>query len=251
MIWLPQRHPGIVSLVGILPFFRSDHSYVYLEINLQSGLDRGKGLWKFNTSHLKDETFCNKIAAFWVEWIKRLIRHFSREKSQQQQHKIKSLNATVKHIQRRINNSEQLPGLMEEVRAELASELLSEAKGAQLHAATWWAEDRESSTAYFLHQEKVQGQQRLISGVKCPDGMLATSTKDTIGVWRDYYFKLFSSDHLVSSIGNINKGHSKNEVIPDLSTNDPPDPYAEPPPSSFLHQDDEDIEAPNPDLNKE
>ena len=216
MIWLPQRYLGLVSSVGIFPFFRSDHSYVYLDINLPSGVDRGKGLWKFNTSHLKDEAFCNEIAGFWVDWrrernrfsslsswwdagkarIKRLIRRFSREKSQQQRRKIKSLNATVEHVQRRIDNGEQLPGLLEEVRAELASELLTEAKGAQLRAATRWAEDGESSTAYFLRQEKVRGQQRLISGVKRPDGTLAASTKDMIGVWRDYYFKLFSSEHL-------------------------------------------------------
>ena len=215
MIWLPQRYLGLVSSVGIFPFFRSDHSYVYLDINLPSGVDRGKGLWKFNTSHLKDEAFCNKIAALWVDWheqnhfsslsswwdagkarIKRLIRRFLREKFQQQRHKIKSLNATIKRVQRRINNGEQLPGLLEEVRAELTSKLLTEAKGAQLRAATQWAEERESSTAYFLHQEKVRGQQHLISGIKRPDGTLTTSTKDMIGVWQDYYFKLFSSEHL-------------------------------------------------------
>ena len=76
MIWLLQQYPGLVSSVGIFPFFRSGHSYVYLEINLPSELDRGKGLWKFNTSHLKDEVLCSEIAAFWADWRHEWISFF-------------------------------------------------------------------------------------------------------------------------------------------------------------------------------
>ena len=62
MIWLPEWYMGLISLVGIFPFFRSDHSYVHLEFNLPSAIEQGKGPWKFNTSHLSDEAFCSEIA---------------------------------------------------------------------------------------------------------------------------------------------------------------------------------------------
>ena len=64
MIWLHERYFGFVSSVRIYPFFRSDHSYVYLEIDLLSAVERGKGLWKFNTTDLSDEAFCSEIAQF-------------------------------------------------------------------------------------------------------------------------------------------------------------------------------------------
>ena len=68
MIWIPSRFLGLVLSVGIFPFFRSDHSYVYLEIDLPFEIERGKGIWKFNTSHLKDESFCAEIERFWTNW---------------------------------------------------------------------------------------------------------------------------------------------------------------------------------------
>ena len=215
MIWLPERYLGSVSSVGIFPFFRSDHSYVYLEINLPSMVERGKGRWKFNTSHLSDET-CHEIERFWVDWrsetgrfhslsswwdagkvrLKGLIRRLSRASSRDKKRKIQALNTAVADIQKRLDNGEQLPGLLEERKAELASELLSEAKGAQLRANIRWAEEGESSTAYFLRQEQVRGQRRLIRAVRRKDGTVAKSPSDILGVWRDYYFALFSSQDL-------------------------------------------------------
>ena len=67
MIWVPTRYLGLVSTVEIFPFFRLDHSYVYLVIDLPFQVERGKGLWKLNTSLLKDASFCAEIARFWAE----------------------------------------------------------------------------------------------------------------------------------------------------------------------------------------
>jgi hypothetical protein len=43
--------------VDIYPFFRSDHSYVFLKVNLPSLPNRGPGVWKLNSSLLSDEEF--------------------------------------------------------------------------------------------------------------------------------------------------------------------------------------------------
>ena len=50
--------------------------------------------------------------------------------------------------------------------------------------------------AYFLRQEQVRGQQSLISEIRRSDSSIATTTKDMLGVWRDYYLQLFSSTSL-------------------------------------------------------
>ena len=37
---------GLVRAVDISPFLRSDHSCVYLELDLPMGVEHGPGLWK-------------------------------------------------------------------------------------------------------------------------------------------------------------------------------------------------------------
>ena len=213
---MPQKYLGLVTSVGIFPFFRSDNSYVHLNINLPFGVKCGKGLWKFNTAHLQEEAFCDKIERFWMQWraekdrflslsswwdtgkarLKRLIRCLSREMTSEKNQTITEFNKRMQVVQKRLNDGEQLPGLLEEIKAELESKLLIKAKGAQLRARIQWAEEGELSTAYFLCQEQVRGQQSLISGIRRRDGSIATTTKDMLRVWRDYYFRLFSSTPL-------------------------------------------------------
>ena len=84
---------------------------------------------------------------------------------------------------------------MKEKKEEEASELLTEAKGAQLRANIRWAEEGGLYSAYFLRQENVRGQWRLIRLIRRSDGAIVKSTKDILDVW-EFYFRLFSSEHL-------------------------------------------------------
>ena len=170
-------------------------------------------MWKLNTAHLRNETFCRQIERFWVQWraekgrflslsawwdagkvrLKSLMISLSKDLARNDNCIIRELNERIKGVQSQVNSGEQLSGLLEELKAELESKLLSKAKGAQLRARIQWAEEGEASTAYFLRQERVQGQQSLISGVRRVDGSIASSTKEMLTVWRDFYYGLFSS----------------------------------------------------------
>ena len=65
-----------------------------------------------------------------------------------------------------------------------------------LRAQVWEAAEGERSTAYFLRQERVRGQQKLINAIRRSDGTVVSSTNDVLGVWHDFYFRLFSSQEL-------------------------------------------------------
>jgi exonuclease III len=54
MFWLSALFLSCVMRVDILPFSRSDHSTVYLELCLPSTTHRGHGVWTLNTLHLSD-----------------------------------------------------------------------------------------------------------------------------------------------------------------------------------------------------
>ncbi len=57
-----------ISLTNILPFFHSDHCYVYMEFSLPNQVDLGPSYWKFNTTHLKNPAFQTMIETFWKCW---------------------------------------------------------------------------------------------------------------------------------------------------------------------------------------
>lgn len=60
--WLVSNHLEYsIGKLGIEPGRRSDHSIVYLQLELVESFKRGKGFWKFNTSLLKDEDYVTKI----------------------------------------------------------------------------------------------------------------------------------------------------------------------------------------------
>ena len=64
MFWLSSSFLESVAQVDIFPFFRSDHSYVYLKLAFPSLPDRGPGIWKLNTSVLQDEALSADVREF-------------------------------------------------------------------------------------------------------------------------------------------------------------------------------------------
>ena len=238
MVWIPRGLLDCVKSVEILPFFRSDHSYVFLEFNPPAGIERGKGIWKFNTSHLEDEAFCHKIEEFWAAWqrersrftlpsswwdagkvrIKRLIREYSRAKAQEHLQKVKSLNCAIYHAQRRVDLGDlEFMETLADFKEELSALLLKEARGAQLRACVQWAEEGETSTAYFLRQGKTVGKRRLIGRIKRPDGSVAQDTKGILGVWQAFYLDLYSSIPLDVSAQSRFLDHLERSLSPSLS----------------------------------
>ena len=68
MFWVSSLFLALVSRVDIPPFFRSDHSYVYLELGSATPVHRERGLWKLNVSHLKNPELAELVSDFWKSW---------------------------------------------------------------------------------------------------------------------------------------------------------------------------------------
>ena len=85
-----------------------------------------------------------------------------------------------------------------------------------LRAQVREAAEGERSTAYFLRQERVRGQQKLINAIWQSDGTVVSSTNDVLEVWRDFYFRLFLSQKLSEVdkrlfLGSIERRLTSNE----------------------------------------
>ena len=66
---ISQEFTPLVGKIDIVTGYRTDHSFVKLNINLES-VSRGRGYWKFNNALLKDETYVTKIKQLILETIK-------------------------------------------------------------------------------------------------------------------------------------------------------------------------------------
>ena len=62
---------GYIEKCYITPCILSDHLPVMLKFRNLKQIPRGRGLWKFNDSLLKESNFCQDVERFWYEWIKR------------------------------------------------------------------------------------------------------------------------------------------------------------------------------------
>jgi hypothetical protein len=218
MFWISSLLHEHVSEVTILPFFRSDHSYVFLRVAFPSLPRRGPGVWKFNTSLLREETLCTEVCNFWVSWqsekdtfpslaiwwdagkarLKEILRHFSRGKARSRRLSMRDLESTLEHLHKRVADGEDVNHLIKEVQDKLELEHHHVAQGARIRGNQQWAEEGETSSAFFFRQEKVHASRRLFTGIRDAQGTIVRSISAILRVWCIFYVQLFSASILSS-----------------------------------------------------
>ena len=154
MFWLCSFFLPLVLSVDISPFFRFDHSYVYLKLSLPTFVHRGPGVWELNTSHLKDLSSILLVTQFWESWravkrsfhnlsawwdagksrLKLLIRNFSQKKASAFRKRILSPERTLYFLNRRVEQGEDVDHLLTDVRSELEDDHRQQARGCRIRA---------------------------------------------------------------------------------------------------------------------
>jgi exonuclease III len=217
MFWISSPLSMHVLDVDIFPFFRSDHSYVYLRVALPSMPDRGPGVWKLNASLLKNKAYEAQICDFWQSWqdekssfpslavwwdagkkrIKHLSRAFSKQKAHARRQRIKSLEHTLFHLTRRQREGEDVHDLLQDVKADLELEHQHAAQGARIRSREQWAEEGETSSSYFFRLEKTRATKKLFTSIRNAQGIVVRSISAIIRVWCLFYVHLFTACVLV------------------------------------------------------
>lgn len=217
MFWLSSSLLDHVTSISILPFFRSDHSYVYLKLGLPSDIVRGPGLWKLNASLLADPDFNQMINSFWQEWqaekseypsltvwwdagkqfLRQIIRDFSKTKARARNSHLNQLTARLNQLTLRQSRGELVSALIREVKQDIDLEHVHRANGAKIRAKEVWAEEGEKSSRYFFCREKSRGVKRVIRGIKTFSGTIVRSIASILHVWVLFYVNLFSAAKLI------------------------------------------------------
>ena len=216
MIWMPNRLVSAVTSCDILPYFRSDHSYVYLKINLPYNTPFKRSFWKLNTDYLSHNLLQEKIKSFWSYWqsqkphfqnqtvwwdggklgLRSLLLLYSKQQVILSNQKYKSLHDRLSALRRLNDLGDQtvLPSIFE-VELKLQHLFDSKVQGAKVRARAQWAEG-EKSSRYFFSLEKKRARSALIHGVYRQDGSIAMDMYDVVHTFSNFYKNLFTCEDL-------------------------------------------------------
>ena len=198
--------------------FTTDHRYVYLKASLDSNECRGPGYWKFNTSHLRDESYRDLVNSFWSFWktqesadeydspldwwdmgkflLREATRSFAKIKVMAQSASKRLLQSQLTSLRRSFDAGDstayaQLCAVQEELRGHE----LREAQAAQVRSRCRWAEEGERSTAFFFSLEQKHRSKQAMRSIKDPrTGEIQTDPIQVLDVWRAYYNQLFTAE---------------------------------------------------------
>lgn len=190
--------------VDIIPMIRTDHSAIVFAMKSPNNPEKGKGLWKLNSSYLEEQPYVEGIINnkdIWLEeahsltearekweYIKYKIRQFSidygkkkaRERSKAEQELDKKLKATQTLLDKADKGSEeetQASVELNRIKAEM--EVLDNYKveGTILRSRTRWFGQEEKNNAYFLNLESRNKIRKTMNKLEREDGRMQTHKK--------------------------------------------------------------------------
>ena len=208
-VWVPH-----VSSVDILPCPFSDHCALSFSWTLPDSVPVGPGLWKLNLAILEEDEYVSLITDFWFLWqrcqsdfssltrwwdagkshIKRLSINYCKIRNKSKCTERNILTKLAAHLKIHIDSGRLsfLPIYLSTL-SRLDALDCEVARGAQVRSRARWAEEGESSTAYFFRLEKKRATDRYISALRADDGSLVTDKDGLCTLLRSFYLDLFTA----------------------------------------------------------
>jgi exonuclease III len=239
MIWAPTILAQSIGDCAYHPSFFSDHRYMLLTFTTGDIFARGPGVWKFNVSLLEVQSFLSSLSGrfgrrrmiprffpppldWWDQgkfYLREVNRCFARARVAEQSCQKFRLNKRLKQLQRLFDGGDssaftELCAIQEELRGIH----LREARASQVHSRCRWAEEGETSSAFFLSLEKKHRAKQSITSIRDPDsGLIHHNPFEILGTWQHYYTRLFTADKcdMVAQdaiLSNLSRSLSRAEV---------------------------------------
>lgn len=198
----------LVDRIKILPSYMSDHSPIFMSVNLIPKSERGSYGWKFNNSLLADEKFLSDIRKHFdsvkeeiegfsnphIKWeyFKYQIRKFSIAFSILKKKTLEDERRAHEDIVKQYESSENHPSetAYAESKSFLESYYDNKTRGNLLRSRCEIYEQNEKSSKYFLNLEKRRGENGIVKKLVKNDTDL-TDSKDILNELHDFYCNLF------------------------------------------------------------
>ena len=205
----------------VIPYAESDHDAVVAEVDFQFPINEGQktkqyasAYWKLNTSHLKDPEFIENFADFyefckekkdlfdspleWWDYIKRNIKNFSIEFSQEKKKEndtlLQALQNQLSHValDLDLNNGQYSYDDYIDLKKAVSDLVAKQFEGRAVRGRlTLPVEDEEISSAHLI-QEQQRGETKLIERLVTPDGTTLIDEKEKAAYIKHHFTELFT-----------------------------------------------------------
>ena len=169
----------------IHPCVYPDHDFVYIELDLHSVSQRGRGVWKFNNSLLQDQKFCSSVSDLidrfvqlrssfpsdLIMWdrlkheIKCFTINYSRERWKQLSLERILLVNRLSFLKRRLAAGCDVKTEIRHLETLLMQLFDQQLQGSKIRSRVKWIEEGETPSKYFFRLENEQHAKVFVSSV--------------------------------------------------------------------------------------
>ena len=217
----------IITSCCINPSYRSDHSSIQIKILLNK-FERGKGLWKFNCSLLKEQEYINLVNSIIQEekykyalpvynlryldiapdddvnftvndgqFLELLLLRIRGETIKFASYRKKEENKHENRLKYEINFLENignmaLAEIIDIKKSELVNIRQKSTIGSAIRARTQWLNEGEKPSKFFCSLEKYNYTEKTIKSIQLQDGQRITDQKKILEEIKNFYSSLFS-----------------------------------------------------------
>ena len=205
-----------VDRVDIIPSIKSDHSAITLSFSgVEDGI-RGPSFWKFNSSLVNDQDYCDLLdenLKGWLEdfkdvvdkrvlWdllkykIRQLTINYSKTRARSRREKESKLEEKLREYTKKcdIDPTKQNMEELECAKAEYEEFYDYVTQGAIIRSRATWYEKGEKNNKYFLNLEKSNKKRSSVRKIFLDDGKLTTNPKTILSELEFFYSNLYK-DH--------------------------------------------------------
>lgn len=205
----------------VIPYAESDHDSVVAQVDFQSTINNGQktkqyasAYWKMNTSHLKDPEFIVNFNDFydfckdkcdlfpsaldWWDYVKRSIKNFSIEYSQEKRKENSSLLDALQHQLSHVaqdldlSNGEYSYDDYIDLKKAIADQVAKQFEGRAVRGRLNLPVEEEEISAAHLIQEQQRGEAKLIKQLVTPDGTILIEENEKAAYIKQHFTELFT-----------------------------------------------------------
>ena len=221
-IYTSRQYRNLIIKTDIIPFVHSDHDIVQISLRMSSIL-RGNGVWTLDNEVLQEPAYTQLITSLTTHWrtkkasfpsllewwdafklrIKRVSKHYTRERSLARQGYRRSLDRRLKQLHRRTDPSPSIQRFTSHLQQQ--KKLLEEdqAKRHVLHAKAQWVEEGERCSKFFLNLTKKRKQDTTIHALTVSPTKTVTTSAEIVEETKLYYQNLYTASPVSENLQNV------------------------------------------------
>ena len=217
----PINTAMIINKCEVLPAILSDHCPIMCEMLIDPTV-RGRGLWKFNTQHLKNKEYVENVNEILQKaqfryinldasnrWemakndVKLYSMNFSTHVASQKKIKVMNLEAKLKTANKKLANInlsshkavqiiQKTNEMIDEIKSELQKISLIDTQGAMLRSKARYMAEGEHCTKYFFQLEKSRAKSKTMTSTYDAMGNIESNPNKILTIQRAYFEQLYS-----------------------------------------------------------